>query len=441
MNVQKVRNIIKLEVIVNLTKWKLLLLVIAPLLILAIPSAIIFVLMAFFPPILPVGIVDMAGLLSGQGEICSSNQIGRPVDVIIPAYNKDNGSREGEGHKMSARCFPDIATAKAALFDKKTSNLFVISPTFVADLGITVYGPDSALLKLEGQSRYLEEYLSRELIKESSIDEPIKRFLLERKPVYNIVNLNSNNEVRPSNEPIKNGNIETPVARILMMALGIWGVFIFGLSIASGIECTRTERTTRLIEVVLSSVTAMEFLMGKILGAFIVISVVATGWLLVSGLIFSSLTPISLGDLLNAWSIPHTEIVLLIVVSAICLGLVGAIVGITGSKGKDGDVSFGISRRVAMGIFYFLMLIAFVDPTSRLTLAMSFIPPFAGPTMIGRMYFGGEEVPLVQMLISLVCIIISVAIFLFAAAKLLRMTLAIEGQRLTPYRIWQVLRS
>ena len=222
----------------------------------------------------------------------------------------------------------------------------------------------------------------------------------------------------------------------LMMILGpffflfllVMAVFINGqLLLRSVME----ERTNRMVEILLSTVSSRELMTGKILGL---------GMLGMVQILFYFLVMISLGIYQGMEIVKLDELPLLFIYFFFGYFFFAAIYATLGTlfdNEQDAQQSMGIVSIIAMvpllGSFYFMN-----NPEALITKGLSFVPPMTPFMMILRISSGAAETW--EIIATTVLMIISIWGMMALAGKIFRTALLMYGKRATLPEIWRCIR-
>ena len=198
------------------------------------------------------------------------------------------------------------------------------------------------------------------------------------------------------------------------------------------------EKTSRVIELLLSSVSAKELLAGKVLGLG------ALGLTQVMVWLASVLVLGSIASTLNGWSIPlmsRPEVFVLglvyyllgFLMYAVLMGSVGAL-GTTMHESQQMASIFSLMAAIPM----FFAGFVFANPNMLVIRILSWFPFTAPTAMLLRIPMA--EVPVVDIVGSIVMILITIPVVLWAGSKVFRMGLLMYGKRPTLAQVWQTLR-
>jgi ABC-2 type transport system permease protein len=215
-------------------------------------------------------------------------------------------------------------------------------------------------------------------------------------------------------------------------------LLIMTIFVSSGylLQGVSEEKETRVIEVVLSSVTARELLTGKVIGLGALGLTQILVWLLSAWGLSSGATA------LLAVGIPlmdRPEVLILAVVYYL-LGytLYAVLMAASGSLGttmRESQQIAGIFS-MAAAVPYMVSSFLFSNPNATLARVLSFFPLTGATMMMLRLPMA--EVPAVDIAISIVTLAASIPLVLWAGAKVFRLGLLMYGKRAS---LPQVIRS
>ncbi len=217
-----------------------------------------------------------------------------------------------------------------------------------------------------------------------------------------------------------------PIIYVLMLFFAIF------MSSQILMRSVLAERSNRLVEVLLSSVSPAELMSGKILGLGL-LGLTQLGLYLLVGTAVSNFKGLELFS--------STNIILFLVYFVFGFLLYAAIFAAIGSlfdNEQDAQQAVSIfSMITAVPIFLASYVIA--NPQSVTTTILSLIPIMTPFFMILRI--GVMLPPLWEIVTSLVLLIISVWLTMLAAGKIFRVAILIYGKRPTLPEIWQWVRA
>lgn len=182
------------------------------------------------------------------------------------------------------------------------------------------------------------------------------------------------------------------------------------------------EKTEKVAEVLLGTVTPFEFMMGKVLGGLGISLTVATLYV-VSGIFIAKTTG-------NADLIPYDLLPWFFAYTFLYIVMVGsgmAALGATCNDNKDAQsLQFPAMFPVIIPLFIIVPLIQ--NPTGGLATTMSFIPPFTPTLMVIRLATP-VTIPLWQPLVGLVAVILWTVFTVWIGARIFRTAILMQGQK------------
>jgi len=228
-------------------------------------------------------------------------------------------------------------------------------------------------------------------------------------------------------------NIAIPYAFSILLVMAIFtssGFLLQGVS---------EEKEGRVIEILLSSLTPIELLAGKILGLGAlglaqILFWLGSGWALI-GIAVTGLA------LFGAITLDLTTIVLAVVyflLGYLLFATLMASAGSLGSSAREGQQIAGIFSGLT-AIPFMVSGFLWTNPNSLLAQVLSYVPLTAPVMMLQRL--GMTEVPLYQIAISLILLILGIIGALWAGAKVFRMGLLMYGKRPSVSEILRALRQ
>jgi ABC-type Na+ efflux pump permease subunit len=189
---------------------------------------------------------------------------------------------------------------------------------------------------------------------------------------------------------------------------------------------TIEEKSNRVMEVLLSAVSPMELLCGKLVGQAAVSTVMLAMY---GGVALSGLGAVAMLDV-----VPPSHIVWLVVWFPIAYFMVAAIMASIGSAVSDLREAQSLVGPAMFVLMVPLMLWWPIveNPNGALAVAFSFIPPASPFVNVLRLTAANEPVPLLQSILAVLVGIASVAALLWAGARIFRVGVLMQGKTPTP---------
>ena len=236
-------------------------------------------------------------------------------------------------------------------------------------------------------------------------------------------------EINKEGELTEGNELMVLLGPFFFVFLLVMAVFINGqLLLRSVIE----ERTNRMVEILLSTVSARELMTGKILGLGL-LGMVQILFYLAMGVVFGMVKGI---EIVRFDELPILFIYFL--TGYFFFAAIYATLGTLFDNEQDAQQSMSIVSIIAMvplmGSFYFM-----ANPTALVTKILSFIPPMTPFMMILRISSDAAE-PW-EIIATIVLMIFSVWGMMVLAGKIFRTALLMYGKRATLPEIWRWIRA
>ena len=197
---------------------------------------------------------------------------------------------------------------------------------------------------------------------------------------------------------------------------------------------TIEEKSNKVIEVLLSAVSPMQLLTGKVLGQALVSVIMLVMY---GGMAILALVSFSLMHL-----IPWTHLVLLVLYFVMAYFMIAAMMAGVGSAVNELREAQSLVGPVMVVLIIPLMLWFFIqeNPNGALATVTSFIPPLIPFVMILRATTPTEPVALWQIVASLVWGYVAMIAMIWMAAKVFRVGVLMYGKPPTPWELIKWLR-
>lgn len=384
-----------------------------------------FLFSAFGVPILIAVVMAISILLSTQGnttDLSGTTRYGY-VDLSEEGIMSDETIRDLYGETFQR--YGNEEAARAALDSEEIPVYFVISSDYMASGSIKLYS-------YGGVPKDMQYHIDRLLISSVSATVAEGHIPVERimNPVEATIRIeDSGREMSPESFiPL----IITPIvfAVVFMMAMQITGSFLM----AGLVE----EKENRIMEIMVTSVTPLQLLSGKIIGLGLLGLTQLAAWIIAGIVLFVVGTNV---EALEGLTFPIDLVVLAVLYFLLGYALIAAIMaGIGAVAGSEQE-----SRQYA-GIFslvfavpYFFIIAFINDPNGTAPVILSIIPFTAPMAMVMRS--GLTVVPLWHILLSIALLLVTIALFVWIAAKIFRWGLLLYGKSPRPRDLFRVLRG
>ncbi|HEX2122166.1 MAG TPA: ABC transporter permease [Thermoanaerobaculia bacterium] len=214
--------------------------------------------------------------------------------------------------------------------------------------------------------------------------------------------------------------------------------FIYGTETMRGII---QEKTDRVVEVLISSVSPMQLLTGKILGVAAVGLTQITVWMLMGGLVagYGAATAAVAGVNLAQFFRPIVFVwfVVFFLLAYLTYVCVYAIAGAVCNNEKEAQ-QFIMPIMLLMMIPWFMMAPIIMNPDSPIAVSFSLSPVFGPITMFIRLLVA--DPPMLHAAISIVVSILTIIVFFWGTAKIFRVGILSYGKRPTLPELWRWLK-
>lgn len=198
------------------------------------------------------------------------------------------------------------------------------------------------------------------------------------------------------------------------------------------------ERTSRIIEILVTSIKPMELLLGKIIGLGVL------GLLQVFALLAAGLVALALGrelEFLQGLSIQPELILMTFVYFLLTYFMLAALLAGLGVISNTEQESRQIAGFLTLPVMipYILFVVFILDPNGTVPMILSFIPFTAPMAVLIRM--GLTEVPLWQILVSMGLMAVTTVVLVWITARLFRWGLLLYGKKFNLLEILRVVFS
>ncbi len=323
--------------------------------------------------------------------------------------------------------YPDLAAGQAALQADKIGALALIPTDYMATGQVTLYTEGNELFGSELGTTRLREFLRSGVL--SLVNDPQVR---ERASL----------PVRPTVVQLGQGGRSTsfnPLSFIVPFLLSI--LLIVSIFTASGfmLQSVSEEKETRVMEVLLSSVSPTQLLAGKILGLGALGLLQVSVWL--GGLATIALAGLSVLSLVSGVQIPASTLLLGGVYFLLGYLLYATLMAVSGSIAtslREGQQVAAIFTFSAVMPLSFSSLIL-PRPNGPIAQALSLFP-LSSPMMM-MLRLAVTTVPPWEIALSLALLAGFLLFAIWGGARVFRAGLLMYGKRLSVGEIWRALRT
>jgi ABC-2 type transport system permease protein len=386
----------------------------------------------------PVGVIDESGFLTQDDaplhgvefgeitEIQTENlaEIDELEDLPIDASSLDFLS------KRSVLLLQDMDSARAALEAEKVRQVAVVPKDYVQGEKFKVYVKKSELLDSAMGTGWLSDIISKQLLKSTDLTEKeIER--IQHSTSSTEFELGENNEFVEVNKLTKGFSLGMPlaIAGLLIMAL----MMNSGLLLASIAE----EKENKVMEVIVSSVSADKLLLGKVLGIVMAGLLQIFVWMAMMAVV-PALSMMVLKETFD-YDINVTNLVigtLFVLLGFVFYGCLLAGLGSLGSNYKDCQ-QLSVAVILCACVPFMLPTVFLSNPNGMIARVLSMIPLFSPVAMMARL--GIDDVPLWEIGLSFAILLVSIYLAIKISARLFRAGTLMQGKRPGIRDIWKVL--
>ncbi len=213
----------------------------------------------------------------------------------------------------------------------------------------------------------------------------------------------------------------TPIEALLVPIAFMMLMFIMIMfSVPAMLNSVMEEKTQRIAEVMLGSITPFQFMSAKLLSG-IAVSLTSSAVYVFGGLFV--LTSLSLLGYIPLFVLPWFFVYMILAV--LMFGAMSASLGATCSEPKDAQsLSFPMILPALIPMFIYFPVAK--EPLSNFSTWMSLIPPFTPMLMTLRMATP-DSIPLWQPIVGLLGVILFTIIFVWAGGRIFRVAILMQG--------------
>lgn len=326
--------------------------------------------------------------------------------------------------------FDTTDEATAALINRDVSEYFVIPADYMSTGVINRYTLEKQLETPPSITAVIKNFLINNMLAEKVPPETVYRI----KDPLNLVVTRLTETGEVATEQGGYGNVIIPGIFSLLLALSLM------ISSSYMIQGLGDEKESRLVEVLLSSVSSRQLLVGKVLGLGTAGLVQVVIWLASAPLLLS-LASSSFGGFIDTIQIPANFLVLGIVYFILGYLLFAALavgVGAISPTAREGQqLSMIYSFLVYVPLWFSSVLFAF--PNSPIWLALTIFPVTAPIATMIRL--GVSDIATWELAVSMTVLVLSIIGILFLSIRAFRIYLLMYGKRPTWGEIIQNLKK
>jgi ABC-2 type transport system permease protein len=366
--------------------------------------------------IVPIGVLVAIGVF----QLISVGARPQEVEMKTIGYVDEAGGFDQYAFQDAIEMvrFDSQDDATAALVSNDVSEYFVIPEDYLATGVVKRYTLEKEVDTPPAVSSAIRNFLTGNMLSGKVSEDTISR--IESPLNLEVTRLTETGDV--ATEQGGFGNIIIPGIFSFLLALSLM------VSATYMIQGLGEEKESRLIEVLLSSVSTRQLLVGKVLGLGIAGLLQVVIWL-VSAPLLLSLASSSFGGFISSIQIPANFLILGIVyfiLGYLLFAVLAAGVAAISPNAREGQQAAMIYVMLVFVPLWFSSLL-FIYPNSPIWIVLSIFPITAPIEMMLRL--GVSDVAAWEIAVSLIVMILSIIGVMFFAIRVFRMYLLMYGKR------------
>ena len=342
-----------------------------------------------------------------------------------------------------------LEAAKQAVADGRHYALLVLPPQVAhgeIEDAIRLFVKDTQSMRVQlALRRYVLDAVRE--VRLAKYDLPLHvRAVIDEQLTFDVVGLSAAGE-EESGSPVTSMLVGGAIAMFVLVLAGVYGGTVM--------QAVMEEKSSRMAEIVLSSVQPFQLMMGKILSVAAVAATQLAIWLAVL-MAAATVAALFLGanadlaaslssvELASVGGIPEFDIRYDVVLAVVCLLPLGYLINASlfAALGAVHENPWEAQMSVVLGMAPSLLAIFMVQtmamaPNSGLVVFGAFFP-FTAPAILPALMLM-TDVPVWQMLLSIVLCAAATVGMIWVSARIFRGSLLIYGKKLTLRDVWRVV--
>ncbi len=371
-----------------------------------------FIIITLIVPLLGMLAIIAVQIISGS---TSTTVETKNVGYVDEIGGFDRFTEQGNVHLVP---YGTVEEVNKALADGTVEAYFTVTPAYMNTGVINLFTLEKQLEAPPEITSAIKKFLTGNMLEGKVPDASID---LINSPLAVIsTRLSPTGEVAP--EQGGYGNLLIPSIFAILLVLSISfssGYLLAGLG---------DEKENRLIEVLLSSVSPRQLIVGKVLGIGAAGLVQVLIWVISAPLLLN-VASVSIGGFLSTLQLSPSFLVLTIVyfiLGYLLFAMIMTAIGAITSSAREGQQLATIFTLASVSPLWFSSAII-LFPNNPAFVVLTIFPLTAPVTLMMRL--GSTEVPAWQIIISVVVLVISVVGGLYLTAKIVRTFLLMYGKR------------
>lgn len=357
----------------------------------------------------------------------------QPSEEIIKIGYVDNiggfGQYTTQGNINLVR-YDSTEEATRSLIDKDIKKYFVLDETYMSSSLVNLYTLEKQMIPPQDEINAIKNFLTSNLLS-GKVSQPTID-VIETSLNVVAVRLTETGAIAPEQGGVGNTIVPWIFSLLLLQSIMVSSTYL--------IQGLGDEKENRLIEVLLSSVSTRQLIIGKVLGIGAAGLTQVLIWVITIPFI-GNFASSAIGGILSSLQIPVSFLLLCIVyfiLGYLLFAVIFIAIGAISPSAREGQQLAGLFSLTAICPLWFSSAIIWF-PNSPVFIFLTIFPLTAPVTLIMRMGF--TDVAAWQIVVSIIVCIISIVIGLFLTAKIVRVFLLMYGKRPSLRTIIRNLRS
>ena len=376
----------------------------------------------------PMAVVDLSGAGIGEGVVEKLRTFKLPDDSTAPYYKIDLITVPPD-QPVIAETILDSVNQQVDTDDIKYA--LVIQDASLQDSCTYVITNTDDFVSLQRFEDVISEVFSSRRLQLSNVN----------LPVDSIMHLTERVDLA-----LRNTQGETVSIKVKYFAMLLFVMTMYGMILGYGMQVMRSvieEKTTRIMEVLVSSVTPYQLLMGKVLGLGGATFTSVAAWILMGGIFFGGASIMAVDIDPSITRVVFNPLVaisftLFLVSGYLLYSTVYAVIGAICTTEKEAQ-NFHFPIIIALMLPVFIGFRVMQDPNSTLPVVLSFVPFFTPTMMMMRVSFIAPSMGefsffsdiMLQVMAGFVLVILTTVGVVWVAGRIFRVGVLMYGKRAT----------
>jgi len=363
----------------------------------------------------------------------SGDEEGRPEAGRIGVVDLSGELLPEAAVEADYRVFPDREAGVTALLADEITSLFVIAQDYLKTGRVEWLHTGSSVsagLSTEGDTRRIQSWLREALVEDALRPEVKTRFLWPA--WFESIVVEEGGSTKEGAKEVELISVSYIFSILLMMAVMTGSGYL--------LQSVSEEKENRMIEVVLTSVSPLGLMAGKVLALGLVGLLQVTIWAVSIAFMgprilenFPNLGQLTIDPVLLVW------VAAFFLAGYFVFGVTNAGIGAATTSYRQGSQISMLLLMPAVLVPMWLFMFIAGNPDGPLAQILSFIPFTAPITMMLRI--GAANIPLVEIIASLAVTLLGGIVLLWGSARVFRAGLLMYGQRMSLRRVLRALRE